>query len=336
MFEPGLVAIPGGLAGLQAAISASYFPIQLQHVRGAAETGGAIATSDVGELHWTRTQVSGPFRSCRSPLRRIDERRRYVLMLLLEGGQVALRADGQSVVVAPGNLILLNTDSPLETEQCAAGTTLALSFAAGLLRSRYLDADHWCMMPLDATRGSAALLRECMLACWNARAEVHPEGATELAAALVHLLGAAFKSCDSLPAFESRSAGMHFLRIRQLVMEGLGDPDLSADFVAQQLRISKSYLFAIMSAANTTLGNYILSRRLERSREMLSDPSLRNRSIGDIAFSVGFKDLSHFSRRFSEHFGRSPRALRASACAAFEAAAAGPIGPGKPGSPGGA
>jgi len=124
---------------------------------------------------------------------------------------------------------------------------------------------------------------------------------------------------------------MHFLRIRQLVMEGLGDPDLSADFVAQQLRISKSYLFAIMSAANTTLGNYILSRRLERSREMLSDPSLRNRSIGDIAFSVGFKDLSHFSRRFSEHFGRSPRALRASACAAFEAATAGPVGPGKPG-----
>jgi len=69
----------------------------------------------------------------------------------------------------------------------------------------------------------------------------------------------------------------------------------------------------VMNAADTTLGRFVLDQRLQRAGQMLSDPGMRGRMISEIAFSLGFQDLSHFSRRFTAKFGRSPRAYRAGA-----------------------
>jgi AraC-like DNA-binding protein len=38
----------------------------------------------------------------------------------------------------------------------------------------------------------------------------------------------------------------------------------------------------------------------------LEDPRQAHRTIGDIAYSWGFSDLSHFSRRFKGAFGCAP------------------------------
>lgn len=310
MYEPDLITVPGGLSGFQSAISATYFPIELKPVRGVSEVSGAIATAAIGPLHWTRAQVSGPFYSQRRLLDRSDERQAYILMLLVDGGCVVLHDRGR-VVVAPGSLVLLDANRPLETEQIAAGTALAVSLSAPLLKSRFLDVDKWCMVPLDATHGTAAILRECMQTYWRVRREIRGSAGNDLAASLIHLLGATFGARDSMPAFDSRCTGMHFLRVRDLIAENLQNSELSVDFVSERLGISKSYLFSIMNTANTTLGRYILERRLDRSREMLADPSLKSWSISEIARRTGFQELSHFSRRFSERFGRSPRAFRA-------------------------
>jgi AraC-like DNA-binding protein len=51
---------------------------------------------------------------------------------------------------------------------------------------------------------------------------------------------------------------------------------------------------------------------------MLGDPALKTRTISEIAFSIGFQELSHFSRRFTQRFGRSPRAYRTQALRAGE------------------
>ena len=312
MYESDLICVPGGLAGVQNAISATYFPIVMERARGVGDVSGAIATAVIGPLQWTRTQVSGPFYARRRLLDRSDEREAYVLMLLVDGGGVVLR-DKASVVVAPGSVVFLNANRPLETEQSAAGTSLAVSFSAPLLKSRFVDVDEWCMVPLDATQGTAAILRECMQSYWRARSDIRGGAGNDLAASLVHLLGATFGNCSGVPAFDSRCARMHFLRVRDLIAENLQNPQLSVDFVSERLSISKSYLFSIMNTANTTLGRYILERRLDRSRELLADPALKGWSIGEIALRTGFQELSHFSRRFSERFGRSPRAFRAAA-----------------------
>jgi len=309
MIEHGLAAVPGGIAGFQAAVSEAYFPLEIAEARGADEFSSAIASDRIGQMLMSRTRVNAPFHSRRRSSSRSEDGKTYVLMLLEEGGTVALRGQ-RNIVVGPGNIVLINAGGLLESEQRAGGTSLAVSIASPLLTSRYVELDDWCLVPLDSSEGTAAILRECMLCYWRACGGVRPVEADDLTASMVHLIGAAFRSRNSLPAFDSRSSAMHFLRMREIVAANLDNPDLSADFVADSLGISKSYLFMIMNAADTTLGRFILERRLDRGRELLADPMLAHRSVSDIAYEVGFQELSHFSRRFTERFGRSPRAFR--------------------------
>ncbi len=51
--------------------------------------------------------------------------------------------------------------------------------------------------------------------------------------------------------------------------------------------------------------------RLEKCRAALVDPAQTSRRVSDIAYAWGYTDLAHFSHRFKERFGVSPRDYRA-------------------------
>jgi AraC family transcriptional activator of tynA and feaB len=307
--ESDLVVIPGGIAGFQAAI-ADYLPYEIESAEGGDTFYSAGASCQIGGMMLSRLYASAAYSGFRAPSRRNDFRHSYLLVLKEAGGGVSFHSR-RSCAIDAGQFILLDSRDALESRQHASGSSLMLSVPARALASRYANVDDWCLAPIDGETGAATVLRECILCYWRARRDMNASETYDLLAGLIHLIGAAFKSHGELPAFESQIFKMHFLRIRQLVAQNLEDPDLSTDFVADRLGLSKSYLYEIMRAAKTTLGRFIVAARLDRSREILADPAMASRSISDIAYSVGFQDLSHFSRRFSERFHCSPRDFRA-------------------------
>lgn len=58
---------------------------------------------------------------------------------------------------------------------------------------------------------------------------------------------------------------------------------------------------------STTVFGYLAEKRLELARDYLSDP---NRSVTEIADSLGYASIQHFSYAFKKKFGHSPKALR--------------------------
>jgi AraC-like DNA-binding protein len=314
--EPALAAIPGGITGFQSAISDSYFPYHVSSVRSPEAFESAAAARRIGPLRLSRTYVNNPFTGGRVRATRGNECNAYVLMVV-EEGSVHLRGR-RSAVANSGDLILLNADHPVETYQEIPGTSLAMSIPAPMLRLRYANADDWCLVPLPTSEGASAVLHDCLTTYWRSQPALGAAEYNDLAVAMIHLIGACFGQRATGRAIDSRSMQNHFSRISAIVDEHLTNPDLSADTVASRLGISKSYLFMVMNAANTTLGRFVREQRLERSRQMLCDPAMKNLTISEIAFSIGFQDLSHFSRRFTEKFGRSPRAYRGSAQSEFK------------------
>lgn len=314
--ESGLVVVPGGVAGFQSAVSDSYFPYQVTSVHAPDSFECAAASRSIGPLLLSRTYVNRPFAGGRVRATRGNERHAYVLMVVEEG---LVHFRGRRAAIAnSGDLVLLDADQALDTWQELPGTSLAMSIPAPLMRLRYGDIDDWCLRPLPTGSGTSAVLRDCLTTYWRTQPELGVSEHNDLAVAMIHLIGACFGQRDDGRSIDSRSMQAHFLRVSGLVDEHLMDPELSADLVAARLGISKSYLFMVMNAAGTTLGRLIRERRLERSRQMLCDPALAQRTISEIAFSIGFQDLSHFSRRFTEKFGRSPRAWRAGARSALQ------------------
>ena len=57
----------------------------------------------------------------------------------------------------------------------------------------------------------------------------------------------------------------------------------------------------------TTVFGYLSEKRLELARDFLSDP---NKSVTEIADSLGYSSIQHFSFAFKKKFGHSPREAR--------------------------
>jgi AraC-like DNA-binding protein len=90
----------------------------------------------------------------------------------------------------------------------------------------------------------------------------------------------------------------------------LSNHELSPLFLAQKMKISKSYLYFMFRAVGISVNKMIIERRLEKCRNELENFNLRKTSVTDIAFNAGFRDLSHFCHRFKARYGTSPGKYR--------------------------
>ena len=92
--------------------------------------------------------------------------------------------------------------------------------------------------------------------------------------------------------------------------QNLHDPDLSPQRVADRFRMSVRTLHARFSQIGQTFGRWLLEARLEACGAALRDVHQCNLNISEIAYRMGFNDLSHFNKAFRARFGMTPRDWR--------------------------
>jgi AraC-like DNA-binding protein len=76
--------------------------------------------------------------------------------------------------------------------------------------------------------------------------------------------------------------------------------------VAGRHQLSARYLRMLFESDRTTLTEFVREERLKRVRWMLMDPRFAARTIADLAYDVGFNDVSYFNRSYRRRFGCSP------------------------------
>ncbi len=96
-------------------------------------------------------------------------------------------------------------------------------------------------------------------------------------------------------------------RIFAYVRQHLTDRDLTPLKIAREHSISLRYLYKLCATDGVTLVDRIIEERLEGARRDLASPQHFPVSIARIAHKWGFKDPSHFSKRFRQSYGLSPR-----------------------------
>ncbi|MGY1946721.1 helix-turn-helix domain-containing protein [Nocardia asiatica] len=99
-------------------------------------------------------------------------------------------------------------------------------------------------------------------------------------------------------------------RIRAYVRRNLADPDLGAEQIAKAHNMSVRQLYKVCANAEYSLEQWIISQRLEQVRGDLAQQKQKHRTIAMIARRWGFRDPSHFARRFRAAYGVSPREWR--------------------------
>ena len=83
---------------------------------------------------------------------------------------------------------------------------------------------------------------------------------------------------------------------------------IKIEHIALACGLNRSYLTRLFKeATGYTLQEYLLTYRMKMALQMLKEG---DKSIQDIAFSVGYTDTFTFSKAFKRHFGKSPSNYR--------------------------
>lgn len=95
-----------------------------------------------------------------------------------------------------------------------------------------------------------------------------------------------------------------FERVRKVVLEQLANPDLSVEYIAREIGVSRSHLQRRLKvSANMNPSEFIKRERMRHAAMMLSTKDV---AVSEVAYATGFSTLSHFSTCFREQFGMSP------------------------------
>jgi AraC-like DNA-binding protein len=139
-----------------------------------------------------------------------------------------------------------------------------------------------------------------------------PADRMRLSTALADLLTVGLAGRLDLRALVPRDSHRRvlLLRIRALIDQRLGDPDLTPGLIADAHHISVRYLHKLFETEGTTVAGWIRARRLERCRRDLLDPALQARPVHAIAGCWGLVDAQHFSRAFRAAYGMPPAEYR--------------------------
>jgi signal transduction histidine kinase/DNA-binding response OmpR family regulator len=97
-------------------------------------------------------------------------------------------------------------------------------------------------------------------------------------------------------------------KVAEVVERRMGDENFSVDELGQEVGMSRSQLHRKLTAlTNHSPSDFIRHMRLHRAMALLQGNA---GTVAEVAYTVGYGDPSHFSRRFHEVFGVPPGEVR--------------------------
>lgn len=96
-------------------------------------------------------------------------------------------------------------------------------------------------------------------------------------------------------------------KIKDLIDENIGNPELTSSYLCSELAMSSSKLYRkIKQLTDLSPNELIRTIRLKKSAQLLKT---KNHNVSEVANMLGFNDPLYFSRCFKKQFGHSPSKL---------------------------
>lgn len=97
-------------------------------------------------------------------------------------------------------------------------------------------------------------------------------------------------------------------QVMSIILENLDDPKLNGQLLCDQLGLGRNRLQReIKTTTGLSPAEFIRSVRLNEAQKMLQNPAL---NVSEVAYSVGFNNLSYFTRAFKAQFDVLPSEIK--------------------------
>jgi AraC-like DNA-binding protein len=237
---------------------------------------------------------------------RIDGADHYVVVFQV-GGQSAMIQNDQAFRLDVGDVAILDAARPISYFAGNSGeawNTLTLNLPRRSLASHTGFDPHGGSCQRSGTP-AGRLLFELIRGAGSGEQPSSP-CAHYLELAVYDLVGALFTPSE--PRLSSRHTGKLFARIRDIIRAGFTDPDFGPSTAAAEGGISLRYVQKLFTERGSTCGEFIYSLRLDHAARLIQRRELlgTGQPLSEIAYVCGFRDYTHFARRFRHRFGYPP------------------------------
>ncbi len=252
----------------------------------------------------------------------------YFRVLLVRRGALRTAGGGQEAIALARSMAVIPPGSGLRLLHGAGAEIAAVSFSRGILDPDALgreasgllrmlgvtDGAHGTGRPAviqrltpEAFAEADALVRRMEAEARDRRPGYH----TMLRLSLIGLLMVLYRTYASAAGREAGlSAGNARFRIEEAVayVEDRYSEELSLPEIAGRFGLNPSYFSRVFALrTGMPLFSYVNGLRIRKSCALLKKSGL---SVLEIAYAVGYNNLSHFNRYFRRIMGESPREYR--------------------------
>jgi AraC family transcriptional regulator, positive regulator of tynA and feaB len=226
--------------------------------------------------------------------------------LQLEGlGRTTQRDHEQ--ISAPGDLALADTTEPFEIANSHDFKLFCFAVPRQLLPKGLFDRPRLNLSMTETGRALSRTLASYAELCLSGRQL--PKTSTLVGAHVTELIAHAPEILSDMSVERLHTPVLLSMMLDHIDRHS-DDPDLGAARLAERFRCSERYVHRLFATTGRSVGEHVNEKRIAACARKLLDRSSAHRTIAEIAFGAGFRDISHFNRLFKRCNGLAPREFR--------------------------
>jgi AraC-like DNA-binding protein len=223
-------------------------------------------------------------------------------------GKVRVTQGSKAIDLTAGQMCLteMNVAGAIDLNQAGGFTTTRLP--RRLLLQVAPSAETQLAQTLGHDRAMSTMIERYSALCSEVAGELDALGRTAAARHLTDLVGhfIGTSAAQNNPVWQRGISTARLNLVKADILRNLDQANLAIETVARANGLSTRQAQRMFAASGTTFTEFVLDQRLQFARRLLLHESARTRKVSDIAFTVGFNDLSYFHRTFRKRFGVTP------------------------------
>ena len=283
-------------------------PLEITEV-GSRPFEGRIEAARVGTLTINRITTTG-IRTDLTPaaIRRTQIGDTVSVGLQLAGGMTFTQSDREAVLGAGDLVVLDRRQSSLLSRE--GGQGLFIEVPQERLERVIGPAKLYSRIRIPAEQGTTQLASRFFEQLLQVHRRMEPGLAERMSSIGVDLLVASIAERSAQEISGSVHGNVVVQRAKAQIEDTLHDPELSTGDLALAVGVSLRRLQELFHERGQNISDYIWERRLAVAARRLQESHMAQIPIGLVAYACGFSSQAHFSRRFKERYGVTPRDYR--------------------------
>ena len=227
-------------------------------------------------------------------------------------GTVRVTQGSNAIDLPAGQMCLTEMNIAGAADLNKSGGFTTAQFPRRLLLQVAPSAETQLARPLGHDRALSSMIERYFRLCNDVAEDLdtlsQKAAAQHLADLVGLLLGTSREQKDLIGQRGLSAARLNLMKAG--VLNNLHKRNLTIESVAKAHALSGRQAQRLFASSGTTFSEFVLEQRLLLARRLLLHEQGRDRKVSDVAYTVGFNDLSYFHRSFRKRFGVTPFDMR--------------------------